>query len=141
MLHEGDEIKVKVLDVDRSGKIRLSMREAEQEPNKGNSQRMIQKSVIGNGVRIFTEAMPQVVSSSIGIWVENGSRYEEPAENGTSHFIEHLLFKGTKKRTAAQIAEAFDAVGGVLNAFTGKEYTCYYAKVLGKDLDGDRGAG
>ena len=96
---------------------------------------MIQKSVIGNGVRILTEAMPQVVSSSIGIWVENGSRYEEPAENGTSHFIEHLLFKGTKKRTAAQIAEAFDAVGGVLNAFTGKEYTCYYAKVLGKDLE------
>src|SRR5580700_7708693 len=95
---------------------------------------MIQKSVIGNGVRILTEAMPQVVSSSIGIWVENGSRYEEPAENGTSHFIEHLLFKGTKKRTAAQIAEQFDAVGGVLNAFTGKEYTCYYAKVLGADL-------
>src|SRR6202521_676939 len=96
---------------------------------------MIQKSVIGNGVRILTEAMPQVVSSSIGIWVENGSRYEEPAENGVSHFIEHLLFKGTKKRTAAEIAEAFDRVGGVLNAFTGKEYTCYYAKVLGKDLE------
>jgi predicted Zn-dependent peptidase len=96
---------------------------------------MIQKSVIGNGVRVLTEAMPQVVSSSIGIWVENGSRYEEPEENGTSHFIEHLLFKGTRSRTAAQIAEAFDAVGGVLNAFTGKEYTCYYAKVLGKDLE------
>src|SRR5215472_10480909 len=96
---------------------------------------MIQKSAIGNGIRILTEAMPQVVSSSIGIWVENGSRYEEPPENGTSHFLEHLLFKGTKKRTAAEIAEAFDAVGGVLNAFTGKEYTCYYAKVLGKDLE------
>ncbi|HYK64197.1 MAG TPA: pitrilysin family protein [Patescibacteria group bacterium] len=96
---------------------------------------MIQKSAIGNGIRILTEAMPQVVSSSIGIWVENGSRYEEPPENGTSHFLEHLLFKGTKKRTAAEIAEAFDAVGGVLNAFTGKEYTCYYAKVLGKNLE------
>ena len=96
---------------------------------------MIQKSVLANGVRIITEAMPQVVSSTIGIWVENGSRYEEPAENGVSHFIEHLLFKGTKKRTAAEIAEAFDRVGGVLNAFTGKEYTCYYAKVLGKDLE------
>jgi predicted Zn-dependent peptidase len=95
---------------------------------------MIQKSVLPNGVRVLTEAMRQVVSSSIGIWVENGSRYEEPAENGTSHFIEHLLFKGTKRRTAAEIAEAFDNVGGVLNAFTGKEYTCYYAKVLGKDL-------
>ena len=96
---------------------------------------MIQKSVLANGVRVITEAMPQVVSSTIGIWVENGSRYEEPAENGVSHFIEHLLFKGTKKRTAAEIAEAFDRVGGVLNAFTGKEYTCYYAKVLGKDLE------
>ena len=74
---------------------------------------MIQKSVIGNGVRILTEAMPQVVSSSIGIWVENGSRYEVPAENGLSHFIEHLLFKGTKKRTAAQIAEEIDAVGEI----------------------------
>src|SRR5271167_3641036 len=96
---------------------------------------MIQKSVIGNGVRILTEAMPQVVSTTIGIWVENGSRYEEPRENGVSHFIEHLLFKGTQKRNAAQIAEAIDAVGGVLNAFTGKEYTCYYAKVLGEDLE------
>ena len=75
-----------------------------------------------------------MVSSTIGIWVENGSRYETPAENGVSHFIEHLLFKGTRKRTAAQIAEQIDAVGGVLNAFTGKEYTCYYAKVLGADL-------
>ncbi len=78
--------------------------------------------------------MPSMVSSTIGIWVENGSRYEVPEENGLSHFIEHLLFKGTKKRTAAQIAEEIDAVGGVLNAFTGKEYTCYYAKVLGDDL-------
>ncbi len=96
---------------------------------------MIQKSVLPNGVRVLTEAMPSVVSSSIGVWVENGSRYESPEENGTSHFIEHLLFKGTKRRTAADIAEAFDNVGGVLNAFTGKEYTCYYAKVLGKDLE------
>ncbi|MGH8013983.1 MAG: M16 family metallopeptidase [Candidatus Binataceae bacterium] len=95
---------------------------------------MIRKSVLPNGVRVLTEAMPQVVSSTIGIWVENGSRYEESAQNGVSHFIEHLLFKGTRKRTAAQIAEQIDAVGGVLNAFTGKEYTCYYVKVLGEDL-------
>jgi len=78
--------------------------------------------------------MPQMVSATIGIWVENGSRYEETRENGVSHFIEHLLFKGTKRRSAAQIAEEIDAVGGVLNAFTGKEYTCYYAKVLGEDV-------
>ena len=95
---------------------------------------MIRKSVLSNGIRVLTEDMPSMVSSTIGIWVENGSRYETAAENGLSHFIEHLLFKGTKKRTAAQIAEEIDAVGGVLNAFTGKEYTCYYAKVLGDDL-------
>src|SRR5258708_5458030 len=95
---------------------------------------MVRKSVLPNGVRVLTEPMPQMVSATIGIWVENGSRYEHEHQNGVSHFIEHLLFKGTKKRTAAQIAEQFDAVGGVLNAFTGKEYTCYYAKVLGDDL-------
>ena len=95
---------------------------------------MVRKSVLPNGVRVMTEAMPQVVSAAIGVWVENGSRYESSGQSGVSHFIEHLLFKGTKKRTAAQIAETFDAVGGVLNAFTGKEYTCYYAKVLGEDL-------
>ena len=94
----------------------------------------MQKSVISNGVRVLTEPMPQMASATIGIWVENGSRYEEPAQNGVSHFIEHLLFKGTQKRTAAQIAEEIDAVGGVLNAFTGKEYTCYYARVLGEDI-------
>src|SRR5487761_1004359 len=95
---------------------------------------MIQRDVLSNGVRVLSEPMPHVVSATIGIWVENGSRYEHAAQSGVSHFIEHLLFKGTRKRTAAQIAEAFDAVGGVLNAFTGKEYTCYYAKVLGADL-------
>jgi predicted Zn-dependent peptidase len=78
--------------------------------------------------------MPQMVSATIGIWVENGSRYEETRQNGVSHFIEHLLFKGTQRRSAARIAEEIDAVGGVLNAFTGKEYTCYYAKVLGEDV-------
>ncbi|MGC1809783.1 MAG: pitrilysin family protein, partial [Candidatus Binataceae bacterium] len=95
---------------------------------------MVSRSVLSNGVRVLSEAMPQMVSSTIGIWVENGSRYETPAESGVSHFIEHLLFKGTKKRTAAEIAEEMDNVGGVLNAFTGKEYTCYYAKVLGEVL-------
>lgn len=87
-----------------------------------------------NGMRVLTETIPHALSASIGIWVENGSRYEKPQENGVSHFIEHLLFKGTARRTAAQIAEEIDAVGGVLNAFTGKEYTCYYARVLGEDV-------
>jgi predicted Zn-dependent peptidase len=94
----------------------------------------MRKTVLSNGVRVLTEAMPQALSASIGVWVENGSRYETTDENGVSHFIEHLLFKGTPTRTAAQIAEEMDAVGGTLNAFTGKEYTCYYGKVLGEDL-------
>jgi len=94
----------------------------------------LHKSTLSNGVRVLTEPMPQMVSATIGIWVENGSRYEETRQNGVSHFIEHLLFKGTKRRSAARIAEEIDAVGGVLNAFTGKEYTCYYAKVLGEHV-------
>jgi predicted Zn-dependent peptidase len=94
----------------------------------------VHKSTLSNGVRVLTEPMPQMVSATIGIWVENGSRYEQSEQNGVSHFIEHLLFKGTRRRSAARIAEEIDAVGGVLNAFTGKEYTCYYAKVLGEDV-------
>ena len=73
-------------------------------------------------------------SVALGVWVDVGSRDERPAINGASHFLEHLLFKGTKKRTARQIAEAFDAVGGDLNAFTAKEYTCYYCRVGDQDL-------
>lgn len=87
-----------------------------------------------NGVRIVTETMPGVVSATLGIWVENGSRYETPEQAGISHFLEHLFFKGTSRRTAAEIAEAFDAVGGHFNAFTGREHTCYYGKVLGEHL-------
>jgi predicted Zn-dependent peptidase len=74
--------------------------------------------------------MPGVPSVTVGIWVESGSRFEPRRLGGISHFLEHLLFKGTERRSAAQIAEEIDAVGGVLNAFTGKEYTCYYARVL-----------
>jgi len=94
----------------------------------------VRRTVLPNGVRVLTEAVPQFVSTSLGVWVENGSRYEDPTENGISHFLEHLFFKGTERRTAKRIAEEIDAVGGVLNAFTGKEYTCYYAKVLREDL-------
>jgi len=90
----------------------------------------IRRSELPNGLRIVTEQMPGVPSVTVGIWVENGSRFESPRQGGLSHFLEHMLFKGTPTRTAAQIAEEIDAVGGVLNAFTGKEYTCYYARVL-----------
>src|SRR4051812_5726981 len=78
--------------------------------------------------------MPDTRSVSLGIWVENGSRHESRRQNGISHFIEHLFFKGTEQRSAARIAEEKDSVGGVLNAFTAKEYTCYYAKVLDENL-------
>ena len=87
-----------------------------------------------NGVRVVSEELPDLPSVTVGIWVENGSRYERDEQAGISHFLEHLFFKGTKRRTAAAIAEEIDAVGGVLNAFTGKEYTCYYAKVLREHL-------
>lgn len=83
-----------------------------------------------NGVRIVSEQMSHVRSVSIGIWVSAGSRFEEPEENGITHFIEHMLFKGTSNRSARQIAEEFDRIGGEVNAFTSKENTCYYAKVL-----------
>ena len=95
---------------------------------------MFAKSVLDNGIRVVSQEMTDHRSVSLGIWVENGSRHELPDENGISHFIEHLLFKGTTTRTAAQIAEEMDAVGGLLNAFTSKEHTCYYAKVLDEDL-------
>jgi len=93
-----------------------------------------QKTVLENGIRVITEAIPYLKSVSIGIWVMTGSRDEEPHENGISHFIEHLLFKGTQRRTAFDIAKEIDSVGGTLNAFTGREYTCFYAKVIDKNL-------
>ncbi|MDS1029067.1 pitrilysin family protein [Bacillota bacterium LX-D] len=96
---------------------------------------MYKKELLHNGVRIVTEEVSFVHSAVIGIWVKTGSRHEAEANNGVSHFIEHLLFKGTEKRTAKQIAEELEAVGGSINAFTTKEYTCFYAKVLAEHLD------
>jgi predicted Zn-dependent peptidase len=95
---------------------------------------MFSKTVLDNGIRVLSHEMPDHRSASLGIWVENGSRHESQAENGISHFVEHLLFKGTERRSAARIAEEMDAVGGVINAFTSKEHTCYYAKVLDENL-------
>jgi predicted Zn-dependent peptidase len=92
------------------------------------------KTVLANGLRVVSREMPGTRSVSLGIWVENGSRHETRRQNGISHFIEHLFFKGTEQRSAARIAEEMDSVGGVLNAFTAKEYTCYYAKVLDENL-------
>jgi predicted Zn-dependent peptidase len=95
---------------------------------------MITSTVLDNGVRVITEHVEHMHTVSIGIWVANGSRHESPECNGVAHFIEHLLFKGTGRRTARQIPQEIDSMGGILNAFTGHEYVCYYAKVLAKFL-------
>lgn len=91
---------------------------------------VIEKHLCANGVRIVLENVPSVRSVTIGVWVLNGSRHESEEMNGISHFIEHMLFKGTTNRTAMDIAEGFESIGGQVNAFTSKEYTCYYTKVL-----------
>ncbi|QXE91143.1 M16 family metallopeptidase [Geomonas subterranea] len=95
---------------------------------------MIKKTTLNNGIRVITERIPYASSVSIGIWVANGSRHERRESNGVAHFIEHLLFKGTERRSSLDIAREIDSVGGVLNAFTSREYVCYYAKVLDKFL-------
>lgn len=94
----------------------------------------MEKIVLSNGLRVVTEKIPTGRSVSFGIWVRTGSRNENPLNNGISHFIEHMLFKGTGRFSAKDIAEQFDAIGGNVNAFTSKEYTCYYAKVLDEHL-------
>lgn len=94
----------------------------------------VERTELPGGLRVLTETMPGVLSATLGIWVGVGSRDESPAVAGSSHFLEHLLFKGTRSRTALEIATAMDAVGGEMNAFTAKEHTCYYANVLASDL-------
>src|SRR5690625_3927575 len=91
---------------------------------------MIETYRCKNGLRIVLEPVPSVRSITIGVWVLTGSRLETKSNNGISHFLEHMLFKGTENRTAKQIAEAFDSIGGQVNAFTSKEYTCFYARVV-----------
>ncbi|WIF94688.1 M16 family metallopeptidase [Caminicella sporogenes] len=91
---------------------------------------MHKKYILDNGIRVITQKIPHVRSVSIGFWVKTGSISETTLNNGISHFIEHMLFKGTHTRTAKEIANAIDSIGGQLNAFTSKECTCYYSKVL-----------
>ncbi|MEW6137663.1 MAG: pitrilysin family protein [Thermodesulfobacteriota bacterium] len=93
------------------------------------------KSVLNNGVRVVTERIPYLQSVSLGIWVRSGSRFERPEVNGICHFIEHMLFKGTNRRSALSIAKEIDSVGGVMNAFTSKEVTAFYCKVLSEHCE------
>ncbi|HEX6936267.1 MAG TPA: pitrilysin family protein [Actinomycetes bacterium] len=95
---------------------------------------IVRHTVLPGGLRVVTEAVPTLRSVTVGIWVGVGSRDESPTLAGASHYLEHLLFKGTRRRDALAISAAIDAVGGEMNAFTSKEYTCYYARVLDTDL-------
>ena len=100
----------------------------------GNGNGSVQRTVLPGGLRVITESLPAVRSVAFGIWAGVGSRDEDPAHAGATHYLEHLLFKGTSRRSALEISAEMDAVGGELNAFTAKEYTCYYARVLDEDL-------
>ncbi len=95
---------------------------------------VVRRTVLPGGTRVLSESMPGLRSATIGAWVGVGSRDESDGHHGSTHFLEHLLFKGTQRRSAMDIAEAFDAVGGEANAATGKEHTCYFARVLDTDL-------
>src|SRR6266478_1104992 len=96
--------------------------------------RSIKKTRLENGLTILTEEMNHIRSVSIGIWVKTGSRHESAEVNGISHFVEHMVFKGTRTRTALDIARQMDSIGGNMDAFTGKETVCFNAKVLDEHL-------
>ena len=101
----------------------------------GGYQRMCEEFVLKNGVRVVAEYIPHFPSVSVGLWIGAGSMYETKEENGLSHFVEHMLFKSTENRTTKEIAVEMDAIGGQVNAFTAKECTCYYAKVIAEHLE------
>ena len=99
-----------------------------------SSSRPVVREVLDNGLRLITETMPHVRSVTIGVWLMRGSRHESEERGGIAHFVEHMLFKGTDTRTAEDIAQAIDSIGGQLDAFTAKEYASYYIKVLDEHL-------
>ena len=101
----------------------------------GGLSRMCEEFVLENGLRVVAEYIPHFPSVSVGLWIGAGSMYETQEESGLSHFVEHMLFKSTENRTTKEIAVEMDALGGQVNAFTSKECTCYYAKVIGDHLD------
>ena len=96
---------------------------------------LFHRTTLANGIRVVTETIPSVRSVAVGVWVQVGSRDERPEEAGIAHFIEHVVFKGTAKRRTHHIAQRMEAVGGYLNAFTSKEYTCFYARALDEHLE------
>src|SRR3954470_18119739 len=98
------------------------------------AERDILTTTLPNGIKVITEAMPHVRSVSVGVWIGSGSRRETPEQGGISHFIEHMLFKGTATRSAEDIARSVDSIGGNLDAFTAKELVCFNTKVLDEHL-------
>ena len=104
------------------------------QPPQSSPERDIRTTTLPNGIKVITEAMPHVRSVSVGVWVGSGSRRETPEQNGVSHFIEHMLFKGTANRSAEDIARSVDSIGGNLDAFTAKEMVCFNTKVLDEHL-------
>ncbi|MGN6472914.1 MAG: M16 family metallopeptidase, partial [Mycobacteriales bacterium] len=101
---------------------------------KGHDGGVVRRTVLPGGLRVISESVPGVRSVAFGVWIGVGSRDETPSLSGASHYLEHLLFKGTSRRDALAISAELEGVGGELNAFTAKEYTCYYARVLDNDL-------
>ena len=101
----------------------------------GIGQKVIVRETLPNGVKLIAQEMTGFRSVSMAVWIQAGSVYEIGAESGISHFIEHMVFKGTESRSASDIAAEMDAVGGSINAYTAKECTCFYAKVLGENID------
>ncbi len=95
---------------------------------------MIQRTTLNNGIRVLSEKVPGCHSVSLGVWVNNGSRHETAEINGISHFVEHMLFKGTDRRSAQAVAREVDSVGGLLNGFTSREFSCYFVKILAEKL-------
>ncbi|MEG1500573.1 MAG: pitrilysin family protein, partial [Clostridiales bacterium] len=96
---------------------------------------MAYKDILSNGMRVVIEEIPHVRSVATGIWVGVGAAHEEKVQGGISHFIEHMLFKGTAQRSAKEIAEEMESVGGQMNAFTSKEHTCYYTKCIDENFE------
>ena len=94
----------------------------------------VQIHTLSNGLRVVTETMPGLQSAALGIWVNAGGRHERVEQNGIAHFLEHMAFKGTRRRSALQIAEEIEDVGGYINAYTSREVTAYYARVLKDDV-------
>ncbi|WP_284223831.1 M16 family metallopeptidase, partial [Brevundimonas denitrificans] len=94
----------------------------------------VEVTTLENGMRVVTDPMPHLETAAVGVWVDTGARHETIEQNGISHVLEHMAFKGTEKRTALQIAETIEAVGGHLNAYTSRDQTAYYARVLKEDV-------